>query len=154
MRVYSISFFGISVSGISDLLEIEAPTSGMIEIRSVRLGQTTDAGDAQAELLSVSLTRYSTNGTGGTAVTPRPHNLGHAALTGDGQTYFRNRTAQGGTPIEVVQDVWNIQAPWLYVPVHDERIWIPPAGILSLELTKAPGSALDMTSTITFAMLD
>lgn len=67
--VFSATFSAVAVSAAQDLFEIVAPNTSRVAIRSISLGQYSDAGDAQAEMLSVPLIRgYTTSG--GTSVTP------------------------------------------------------------------------------------
>jgi hypothetical protein len=145
-QVYTASFAAIAVTAVSDLLEISAPSDAVVRIISASCGQTSDYGDSEAEGLSLSWTRYASAGTGGTAVTPRPHSLGVTASS----TVTRNRTGQGTTPTEVLQEAFNAQVGWFYRPTPEEQIVIPPSGILTLELTKAPADSIDVTVSVTF----
>ena len=92
---------------------------------SIRIGQYGDAGDAEAELLPIAITRYATGGSGGSVRTPRPHVFGSGASA---VVVDSNNTTQGTTPTVILQDSFNLQAGWLYVPTPEEWITIPPSG--------------------------
>ena len=150
-HVYSITFNAIAVTAVQDLLTLEATSVSMLEILSARLGQTTDYGDAAAEGLRVRWVRHTAVGSAGATVTPVNHSAGGEAATG---TYRRNDTTQGAGSVVIMEDVWNIQAGWLYVPIPEERIWVPPSGtgndVLSLTLPAAPADSVTMSGSITF----
>ncbi len=150
-RVYTASVSAIAVAAIQDFFELLAPATGMVKILSVRLGQYTDAGDSEAELLPVNIVRYATSGSGGSTPTARPHQVGHAAT---GVVVEANNTTQGGTPTVILSDAFNVQAGWLYVPTPEEWIWIPPSGRLAIELFVAPGDTFTMQGSITFEEFD
>lgn len=150
-RIYTASFTAIAVTAVQDLFELTAPSSGIAIVHSVRIGQYSDAGDAEAELKPINLVRYAASGSGGSAVTPTPHQVGHAA---SGVSCERNNTTQGTTPTVVFSDVFNIRAGWLYVPTPEERFVIPPSGIFAVELPVAPSDSLTMAGSITFEEID
>jgi hypothetical protein len=58
--------------------------------------------------------------------------------------------AQGSTPTEVQELAYNLQSGWFYLPIPEERIIIPPSGIFSLELTKAPADSITLALNVTF----
>lgn len=150
-RVYTASIEQVAVTAAQDLFDMAAPSTGMVEILSVFVGQSSDAGDAEAELLPVQITRYASAGSGGTSMTPRPHQVGHAA---SGVSVNRNVTTQGTTPTVVYSEVFNVQAGWLYQPVPEERIWVPPSGVIAVELPTAPTDSITVSARLTFAEYD
>lgn len=150
-RVYTSTFQNVAVSAVQDLWEITAPSTGMVRILSAHVGQESDAGDAQAEMLRIGITRYASSGSGGAVDTPRPNNVGHAAFGG---TVERNNTTQGGTPTEVFIESWNVQIGWHYNPIPEEMFWVPPSGIIAIELAVAPNDALTINSFVTFEEID
>ena len=146
--IYTAVVEQIAVTAIQDFLEITAPSDSIVKILSARLGQNSDPADAQAELLPVQITRYATGGSGGTAaIAANPHEVGSPTK---GSTVDRNNTTQGGTPLVIVADVFNVQAGWIYQPPPEEQIIISPLGILAIELPVAPADELTMSGSITF----
>ncbi len=147
--IYTANLVGFSFAnnGAVDLWEITAPTDAVVVLHSVYIGQDSDYADAQAEGLTVSLTRYATAGVNGTALTPAPHDTGYAAA---GSTVDKLNTTQGGTPTVVLSDSWNIQIGWQYRPSPEERIVISPGKILAVELPDSPADTIVIDSSITF----
>ena len=71
MSIFSATFSAVAVSVAQDVFELVAPSNSRVAIHSVSLGQYSDAGDASAELLSVTILRgHTTSGSGGSSVTP------------------------------------------------------------------------------------
>lgn len=144
------TFSAVAVSAAQDVFEIVAPANARISIHEVRLGQYSDAADAQAEMLSVLMIRgYTTTGSGGAAVTPTTPTGG---LTSGGATVARNNTgvAANGTPATVVADSFNVMAGWLYRPPAAERILLQPNERLVVRIT-APADAVTMNGTLVFS---
>ncbi len=71
MRVYRVPFSGSFTAQI-DLVELVGASGGLEWLTEIRIGQTTELGDAQEEQLSISLvTGHTTSGSGGnTSVVP------------------------------------------------------------------------------------
>lgn len=131
-RVYTVGFDGVVPTIGGDFVILQAASSSNIEILSVEVGQSSDAGDAEAEMLQVSLDRFDVQGLGGTALTPAPHNVGHAAAGG---AYRQITSTQGHTNrTDVLHGVCQIMAGWFHRPDPDDRVWIPPNGFLSVEV--------------------
>lgn len=150
-RVYTASVSEVAVSAAQDLFEITAPATGMVRILSARWGQSSDAGDAAAELLPFNITRYASTGSGGSTPTPVPHSVGHAAT---GVTVEANNTTQGTTPTVLMSDAWNVQAGYLYQPPPEEQILVPPSGLIAIEFPSAPADAITISASVTFEELD
>ena len=151
-RVYTASFTAVAVTAAVDFFELTAPATGMFRLLSVRIGQSTEEADAQAEMLNINIVRYATSGTGGGTATPIPHQVGHAA-SGD-VTVETNNTTQGGTPTVIVSDSWNVQIGWLYQPAPEEAIWVPPSGILAIESPDTPADSISFSGSLTYEELD
>lgn len=146
-RIYSAAFAPTSVTGISDLLEISAPSDMVVTIRSIRIGQVTEFGDAAAEMLDISITRYTGADGAGSSITPQPHIVSDTAATAT----VRGPGTEGaskGTPF--IREAWNIQAGWLYQPTPEELIYLSPSGKLAIALPIAPDDSTDFEGTITF----
>jgi len=147
-RVYTASFGGVSVTGIQDLFEINAPSDSIVKIHSITVGQNTDYGDSEAEGLRVQISRAPTaSGSGGSTPTARPHNEGDAAFGGTVET---NNTTQATGTVVIYEDTFNVQAGWAYRPTPEEMIIISPGGRLVVELPVAPTDSLTMSGSITF----
>ncbi len=150
-RIYTSSVEQIAVTAIQDLFEVTVPSTGMVRILSVHIGQSNLAGDAAAEMLPIQIVRYATGGSSGALAVPAPHLVGSAASA---VVVDRNNTTQGGTPTLIHADAFNVQAGWIYQPIPEEMIWIPPSGILAVELPVAPTGSTTVSASLTFEEFD
>src|SRR4051812_49351205 len=108
-RLYTVEFNAVSVSAAQDLFEITPADDIPLIIHGLFVGQYSDAGDAQAELLSWRIIRgFPSSGSGGNSATPVPVRRGDAAA---GFTAEINNTtvATTGTTKNVHSDAWNVQ---------------------------------------------
>lgn len=108
------------------------------------IGQTSEIGDAQEEMLTLVLKRTTgapTSGSGGgtsTFISTRPND------TAPGITLETGNTTKltGGTSVEVARFGWNVRMPLLYVPVPEERVVFDAATRLVLELVTTPADSI------------
>lgn len=123
-QFYTASFQAIAAAATTplDLFQLVPPSDAVVILHSAFIGQSSDAGDAEAEMLdiNISTSNLTVNGSGGPgAVTPHPHERGFGAA---------------GSVVEVVNDtlstvqviiqphVFNVQAGWFYQPTPEERL--------------------------------
>ena len=150
MPIFTVPFADTGVNEAQELFSLTAPANSKLLIHEVRFGQRSDAGDAAAELLTVTFTRGDTGAiAGGVAVTPvnlRPESAAPAA----GATATRNSTtlADGGSTIWA--DVWNIQSPFLWLPpLKSAPVVVAASQRFSVRIT-APVDGLTTSGTLTF----
>ena len=132
MRIYRLPLVATAVTAAAiDLAEINPNTSQMLKLLGVRLGQSTELGDAQDEELIVSLvTGFSTGGSGGVgSTTAVPDDVGDSAFGGTCKT-FSTTQAVSGTTVTRVLGTWKLiggEFLWLPVPLTENPggIWIP-----------------------------
>ncbi len=146
-RMYTAVFNDVAVTAIQDLFELNAPADAVVVLHSVTIGQSSDAGDGQAEMLSVQISRCTGSGSAGSTPTAQKHNVGDAAFGG---TVEANNTTQGATATPIFSEAFNVQAGWFYRPTPEERIILSPSGRIVVELPVAPADALTMSGSITF----
>lgn len=116
------------------VLQLTAPSTMAVEILSASATQSTSVTSAAAE---IALVRKSAAATV-TALTPlRLFPGGPAASSTGGRT----ATAEGTDTDLVIQEGFNILNGWVYTPVPEERIFVPPSAIIGLKFTAAPTSA-------------
>lgn len=154
MAVFVATFTAVAVSAAQDVFEIVAPADSRIAIREIRLGQYSDAADAQAEMLSVTIVRgHTTSGSGGSSVTPVPI-AGHAGALASTATVEANNTtiAADGTAVTLCADTFNVMGGWRFYPVPEERPIITNGGRLVVRVT-VPADSLTMNGTIVFEEL-
>ena len=157
MPLYTASFTAAAVSLAQDLFEIVAPATDRVLIREIAIGQYSDFGDAEDELLSVSVIRgNTTSGSGGSTATPVRFN--HYLRAAGSIVEVNNTTvASAGSPETVWADTWNIRAGWLwraqnYLPTDHSAefgIVVKPSERLAVRIT-APVDALTMNGTLVF----
>lgn len=146
-RKYTAVFNDVAVSAIQDLFELNAPADAIVVLHSITIGQSSDEGDAAAEMLSIRVSRCTGSGSGGTTPTAQPHEVGDPAFGGSVEV---NNTTQGAAATEIFSDAFNVQAGWFYRPTPEERIVLSPSGRIVVELPAAPADALTMSGSITF----
>jgi len=133
-----------------DLFCLTASTDSRVVIREIRLGQYTEFGDAQAELLSLTMMVGSTAASSGTAITPRNVKT-HTGAPTAASAVLGPSTGLSSTASANVHwaDSWNVAAGLLYSPLPPERMVIQPGEIFNLRMT-APADTLTLNGTLVF----
>jgi len=147
-RTYSVIFSAVSVSAAQDLFEISPASNKPIEIIGIELGQSSDAGDAQDELLQISFIRgHATSGSGGSSPTPQPLEPNEAAA---GFTAETNNTtvASTGTAVTLQTGCWNVRAGYInWFPEGCRPAATSSSSSLVVRQT-APADAITMSGTL------
>lgn len=134
--VYTVHGDAQAVSTAITILEVTAPSSGCLEIIRAWVSQSSSTSSAQAR---IQLLRKAGTITGtASPPTPVPTQVGQAA---SGVTVKWKATVEGTDGVIPVDDAFNILSGWLWLPVPEERIWVPPSGIIALKFPSAPTSA-------------
>lgn len=113
------------------VFQLPASASQCIKIISIFMGQSSDAGDANAQMMRAVLQRVTgtiTNGTGGATVTAQPKDSAIGAFSGTvraGDVTTFPTTAGTATVIE--EETFNVQAGWYHTPVPEERWELAPS---------------------------
>ena len=153
MAIYVATFTAVAVTAAQDVFEIVAPAEGRVRIRELRLGQYSDAADAQAEMLSIlALRGYTTSGSGGSSVTPAnlaPVGLGTPLVAGSTVEANNTTVASTTTPLTLLADSWNVMGGFRYYPVPEERIEIAASQRLVFRIT-APADSITLNGTLVF----
>ena len=147
--IHAAAFSAVTVTAAQDVFEIVAPADRMVAVREVRLGQSSDPGDAQAELVPLTIVRgHMTSGSGGAPVTPAALRSGDAAASASVE---RNNTtlAQDGSAATLLAEAWNVQTPYIYRPEADARIIVAPGERLVVRIG-APADVLTVSGTLVF----
>lgn len=149
-RAFTVTFTPTSETVAVDLVALIAATNFPIAIRSIRVWQTSDFGDAQAEGLTINIVRgNSTNGSGGSPGTQvgvggRESSANFTSRVGD------TTAASAGTPVTVWSDGWNVQLPYSFVFPEDEmRGTDAVLGQLVVRLGGAPADAITVGCQVT-----
>jgi hypothetical protein len=149
-RRYSLSFAATVITVEADLFEL-APVFP-IRLLGLIVSQTTEAGDAQDEMLPIRVIRgHDTSGSGGTGtLTPAKLNSTDAGCQINNAEVCNTTIASGGTPVTVHSDAFNVRAGY--------QLWWTPecAPIVSsadgrvVVRTGAPADSVSFTGTIYF----
>lgn len=142
---YSVVAEAQTISTAITILELTAPATGSVQLLRAWVQQSSSTTSAMARVQILRKTATIT----GTATPPtvRSFEVGHATT---GVTVKWKATAEGTDGNILHSEAFNILNGWLYLPVPEERIWIPPSGLLALKFPAAPTSA-DYTFGMTFA---
>lgn len=144
-RLYTVSFTGVAVTAQQDFFEVVAPSDAIVRIHRIGLSQSTEIGDAMEEGLSVLLkSGQTTSGSGGSAPTAIPNELGDAAFGG---TCEANNTtkASAGTIVTHYAWNWNVRMPFEHVFTPEERPILSPSRRGTVELGTTPGDSITMS---------
>lgn len=146
-RTYAAVFEEVAVTVAQDLFEVVAPADASVIIHSVTITQSSDAGDAQAEMLPILIHRGTATGSGGTVVTPSPLALGDAAFGG---TVEANNTTQSVEGTFLHAEAFNVQIGFYFLPPPEDRPVVSPSALFIVELQAAPADSLTMNGTVVF----
>lgn len=149
MKLYTVVFAGVAVTAQQDLFEIVAGAAKVCCVHGFELSQSTEVGDTAEEGLSILVKRgATTSGSGGTAPTPTPLQLGQGASTFTSEVNNTTK-ATAGTIVTVHATNWNIRSspcPWVYTP--EQRPWVAPSERLTVELATTPADSITMSGTL------
>lgn len=119
-RTYAVTFSG-ALTAAADAFELTPADDKPIEIVSVHISQTSDAGDAQDEMIGFDIIRgHATSGSGGAAATPVPLGPNDAAA-GFTAEVGNTTIASAGTAVTLHSDAFNVRAGYTYIPPLDAR---------------------------------
>lgn len=147
-RIYTVPSGQDAETAAQDIFELTAPATGIIALVGLQIGQTTEAGDAAAEMLEVTIRRAVggfTSGSGGQAITPVPARQGDVAASFTAEA--NNTTViTGGTITDVVTDAWNVQGGYLWLPPDGFEISCHPTDAIVVSIS-APADSVTFAAT-------
>lgn len=150
-REYFVAARNVSLataSGDYDLVYLAAAAEKPITLMGLILGQTTEVGDAQEEMLDITVVRGNTTvGSGGSSITPRPRDPDDAAAAftariGD------TTIASVGTEHLCIADSMNVRAgiPYMF-PELFQPMTRNGAGALVVRMNVAVADAMSINVT-------
>jgi hypothetical protein len=148
--VYTVSFSEqtiASASGDYDLFELDAAAEKPIEIVALTLGNKSEVGDAQDEMLSINIVRGNTTSSNGSATTPRPLDASDGAASFTAET-VGSTPASSGTAVTLVADTFNVRAGYNLVLPEAMRPKTQGADLLCVRLTSAAADDLTLSGTL------
>ena len=147
--LYPFSATIMSTTGPSNLFCVTAPSNSRVALRELRLGQHTEFGDAQAELLSIILLSGSTSIGGGTAITGVNNKRYSGAATAASSVTGPSTTLGSTTSATLVlADSFNVAAGYLYRPPPIERIEIGLSQRLIVHCPSTPNDPITLNGTL------
>jgi hypothetical protein len=117
--IYAANQSAQAVTTATDLFEITPAADRPVIIYGMRLGQTTDLGDAAEEVLMIGIYRDVTAGSGGTAATEYIYTNHSAGATNTAAVRMLGTASTGGTLIDIIP--WNIRIPLEWYPIPELR---------------------------------
>lgn len=133
---YTVHGDAQAVSTAITILEVTAPSVSCLQLIRAWVGQSSSTSSAMAR---IQILRKSATITGtASPPTPRPLEIGMPA---SGVTVKWIATGEGTDGVLLDEETFNILNGWLWLPVPEERIWVPPSGIIALKFPAAPTSA-------------
>ena len=151
-RIYSVVFENVSVSAAQDFFEISPADDKPVRILGLQLanvGGTADAGDAQEELLRLTIKRgFTASGSGGTTPTPSPLDPNDAAA-GFSAEVNNTTPANTGTALTLFADGINVRIPYqqYFTPETCPKASQANTTIV-VRLEGAPADAVSMSGTL------
>lgn len=155
MRVYFVPFENVTVSASQDFFEISPADDKPVKLLRLKLsnvGGTADAGDAQEELLRLSIVRgHTTSGSGGSSPTISPAQS--SVDTAAGFAAEANNTTIASTAGTTIwADGWNVRVPYDVPLVPDERMGASQANTtIVVRLLSTPADSLSVSGVLTVA---
>lgn len=150
--MYSTPRTGEAKTAAGDMLQVAAPGDAILEICAVYISQSTEAGDAQSEQVTVSLNRITgspSSGSGGTVFNPVPMmGLQPAA----GTTLRSNATTDlsGGTHTIWHAESFNVAVGLALNFAPGERLIIGPNEHFLLKLVSTPIDSITFDYNVIF----
>lgn len=148
-RIYTVNFSAVAVTVQVDVFELRPADDKPIEIIGVFMGQSSDFGDAQAEILGYTVIRgFTTSGSGGATPTPAPLNRSDSAAGFSAET-CNTTLATVGTTATLHADTFHVAS--------GEKLWLPEGceweasqadTSVVIRLNAAPADSLTMSGTV------
>jgi len=145
-RYYTIKHDAISVTGAITIIQLKAGTGVVCRIVRLEISQSLSTTSAQVRTQIVRKSAAATV----TSYTPLLMDGGDNAAKSVGGTAATGITASAeGTNTDILHSAtWNALSGYLYLPVPEERIVIPAAGIIGVLFPAAP--TLTITAELVF----
>jgi len=130
----------------TDIFELTCAATARAEILMMELGQTTDLGDAQEEVLRIGLYRGATAGATGTALTEQPYADSNDGAAESAVVANRGTASTGGTLLQII--TWNIRIPtqWIWIP--EMRPVAELSTVITFRLLTAPTDSITVSGTL------
>lgn len=132
---YTVLAEAQTISTAITILELTAASTAALELYRAWISQ---GGSTTSAMARIQILRKSGTITGtATPPTANPLEVGMPAFGG---TVKWKATAEGTDGAVIYSDSFNVLNGWLWLPVPEERIMVPPSGIIALKFPAAPAS--------------
>lgn len=144
-RIYTVPFDNLQVTNDStqDIFQLTAAAGHAVKLHHFELYSATTT-DERVRLI---LQRVTGAGSVGTAMTEVPVDAGDAAADAAVMTL---NTTPGTTTTPLLAWYWSQLSPLVYLPVPEDRIVVPPSGIIVLNLATAVASTRSWSGFLTW----
>ncbi len=144
-RVYTAELnLSSAITAQVDIFEVLAASGKPYQILGFELGQSSEVGDTQEEMLVMVLKRVTgapTSGSGGGTSTFYPINPNDTAAGATIETANTTKLT-GGTATNLKRFSWNVRGTCLYVPIPEARITIDAGTRAVWELVTTPADSV------------
>lgn len=150
---YSVNFSASAQTAAIDFFELSAASSKVCVLHEVRLGQTTDLGDAAEEVLMIKFVRGvgSVTSGNGSAATIVKLETGSSAASSTCETIATTQLAAGTGTLTTLKIIpWNIRSDFQYLPTPETRITLAPSEKLAIGLVAAPADSITYSGNLIF----
>lgn len=149
--IYTVSFDQQTIaaaSGDFDLFELVPADDRPVELVALFLGNKSEIGDAQDEMLALSIITDNTTSSNGTSATPRPLDPRDGAAGFTAET-VGSTVATGGTAVAVHVDTFNVRAGYQLILPEFMRPKVDQADTaMYIRLTTAATDDLTLSGTV------
>jgi hypothetical protein len=147
---YSVRLAPTAITAGKSLIQIKSGAASTLEILFARIFQVTKT---TSEMLEVNVLRKTAAATV-TSYTPLKADANDPASGAAGGTAATGINASAeGTDGDILEDgMWNVlNGEWTYLPVPEDRIWVPAAGIVALKLVTSPAASMTIGAIVRYA---
>ena len=143
-RAYTATLDAQATTQAFDLIEILAPSDGVVVVDKVSVSQET----ATASAAGAVQIHYSTStGSTGASITATPVDQGDAAFGGT----VTGATTSASTEAAIIyREAWNVLAPWIWHPTPEERAVVTPGEGIVVRLDTYPASTMSVSAVVSF----
>ena len=148
--IYTVSFDQQAFTtalGDYDFFELDAAGEKPIEIVAIFIGNKTEVGDAQEEMVAWSIVRGNTTTGNGTATTPRPLDASDGAASFAAEV-VSSTPASAGTAVTLHADTFNIRTGLQLIFPPDMRPKTQGADLLCVRLLTALADDATLSGTV------
>lgn len=133
--MYTVHGDAQTVSTAITILEVAAPATAILKIYRAWVEQSSVTTSTATRIRLLRKTGTIT----GTATPPTPTAVDASAASGVTVKWIA--TVEGTDGNVLIEEAFNYLNGWVWLPVPEERIIVPPSGIIALKFPAAPTSA-------------